>query len=92
MKSLAAKVSLTLTACILLAGTWLLTTSRLEYCERPTALQPQSASPTLSDAPTPTLAPPRKVVFVRVESDKPDLEVGWADGWPYPRRQQTRGF
>ena len=27
----------------------------------------------------PTLAPPQKVVFVRVEADKPDLEVGWAE-------------
>ena len=29
--------------------------------------------------PTPTLAPPPKTVVVKVEVDKPDLQVGWVE-------------
>ena len=78
MKSLAAHISLILTGGILLAGMWLLATSRLEYCGRPTVPQPRIDAVAAADAPAPTLAPPLKVVFVRVEADKSDLEVAWA--------------
>jgi hypothetical protein len=49
-------------------------------------LQPRSDAATVADAPAPTLAPPLKVVFVRVEADKSDLEVGWAENWQLPHR------
>jgi len=86
MRSLTAHISLLLTGSVLLAGMWLLSTSRLEYCGRPMVLQPRSDAATVADAPAPTLAPPLKVVFVRVEADKSDLEVGWAENWQLPHR------
>lgn len=88
MKSLPAPVAVVVTASILLAGLWLLATSRLEYCG-PSPV-PTSHVDTASSlpSPTPTLAPPRKVVIVRVETDKPDLQVGWAENW-LPYRQLT---
>ena len=79
MKSIAARLPLILTGAVLLATAILLATSRLEYCGQPEALRPQTDSVTAVEARWPTLAPPQKVVFVRVEADKPDLEIGWAE-------------
>jgi hypothetical protein len=78
MKSLAARVPLLLTAMILFSAAVLLATSRLEYCGQPEALQPRAEVAVAAKTQWPTLAPPQKTVFVRVEVDKPDLEVGWA--------------
>jgi hypothetical protein len=79
MKTTTSHVSLILSGTALLAGMLLLTTFRLEYCGQPEALRPRGNAATAANAPTPTLAPPVKVVFVRVEADKSDLEVGWLD-------------
>ena len=78
MKSIAAHLPLILTGVVLLATAILLASSRLEYCDQPEALRPQTDCVSAVETRCPTLAPPQKVVYVRVEADKPDLEIGWA--------------
>ncbi len=78
MKSIATRVPLILTAIVLLSAAVLLATSRLEYCGQPEALRPRSEVVVAAKTQWPTLAPPQKMVFIRVETDKPDLQVGWA--------------
>ncbi len=77
MKPIASRLSLIVTGGVLLAGMLLLTASRLEYCGGPEVQQPPSAALAAPDAPAPTLAPPMKVVVVRIQADKSDLEVSW---------------
>jgi hypothetical protein len=79
MKSIAACLPLMLAGAILLVVTILLGTSRLEYCGQPESLRPPRDTRTAVETRCPTLAPPQKVVFVRVEADKSDLQIGWAD-------------
>jgi hypothetical protein len=79
MKSIAARLPLLLTVALLLATTMLLVSSRLEYCDQPEALRSPTESVSRVESQCPTLAPPQKVVFVRVEADKPDLEIAWAE-------------
>ena len=68
-----------LTGAILLAMTAVLATSRPEDCGPLDIPRPHVESAASASAPTPTLAPPQNLVFVRVESDKPDIQVGWAE-------------
>jgi hypothetical protein len=70
------RISFLLTSVVLTAAMIFLTTSRPEYCGQPTSLMPQPQAAVA--APSPTLAPPQKVVVVCVEADKPDIEIGWA--------------
>ena len=56
-----------------------LATSQPEYCGPLDGPRPHVAAAASADARTPTPAPPQNLVFVRVESDKPDIQVGWAD-------------
>ena len=79
MKPIASRIPLILTGMILLSTAALLTSSRLEYCGQPEALQPRVEAVIAAKTPRPTLAPPKNVVFIQVETDKPDLEVGWAN-------------
>jgi hypothetical protein len=79
MRPIAACFPVVLTGAILLATTILLGTTRLEYCGQPEALRPQTGAAAATKSCCPTLAPRQKVVYLRVESDKPDLEVAWAD-------------
>ena len=79
MKLIASRSPLILAGTLLLAAMCLLTTSRLEYCGQAETLRPRIDALTAMKAPVPTLAPPQEVVFIRVETDKPDLEVGWAE-------------
>jgi hypothetical protein len=79
MKSITSRVPLILTGTVLLAAMILLATSRLEYCGQSEALQPQINAVVAAESHWPTLAPPQQVVFVRVETDKSDLEIGWAE-------------
>ena len=79
MKSIVSRIPLILTGIILLAATTLLSTRRLEYCGQPEALRPRINAAAVAETRGPTLAPPQKVVFVEVEADKPNLEIGWAD-------------
>ncbi len=63
----------------LTAALALATLHRSEDCAPPDVSRSHQATATVADGPTPTLAPPQKVVFVRVEADKSDIEVGWAE-------------
>ena len=78
MKSIASRVPVILTGAVLLSAAALLTTSRLEYCGQSEALQPRVEAVVAAKTQWPTLRTPQKMVFIRVEADKPDLEVGWA--------------
>jgi hypothetical protein len=69
-------ISFLLTGAIVSAAMTFLATSRVEYCGQPETLRPQTQA--AAKGPSPTLAPPQKVVVVYVEADKPDIEVGWA--------------
>ena len=79
MKSIACCVPLVLTGVVLALSMIVLAGSRLEYCGQPEALRPRIDAAATPATHAPTLAPPLKVVFVRVETDKPDVEVGWAE-------------
>jgi hypothetical protein len=81
MKSVTAYLSLIVAGAVLLAGTIMLATCRLEYCGQPEVLRPHRNSVTSAATLAPTLAPPQKVVFVQVEADKSDLDlqVTWAE-------------
>jgi hypothetical protein len=79
MKSIASRLSPILTGIVLVLTMIAITGSRLEYCGQPEALRPRIDAVASSATHAPTLAPPQKVVFVRVEVDKADLEVGWAE-------------
>ena len=78
MKLIAAHLPLILTSALLLATAILLASSRLEYCDQPEALRPRTEYVAAVESRCPTLAPPQKVVYVRIEADKPNLQVGWA--------------
>ena len=81
MKSLAASIPLMLTGAVLSAMAILLGAIRLEYCGQPEALRPRNNAPNSTETDSPTLAPPGKVVFLQIEADKPDLEIGWMENW-----------
>jgi len=52
---------------------------RLDHRD-PSARRPaEEAGPVMADARGPTLAPPRRAVVVRVETDRPELEIGWLE-------------
>jgi hypothetical protein len=78
MERTTSRISLILAGAILMAAALMLTTIRQsEDCSPPNILKPHADA--AANAPAPTLAPPQKVVFVRVEADKSDIEVGWAE-------------
>jgi hypothetical protein len=77
MKSLATAISFVLTGVTLLVMAFLLSTNQLEYCGQSEALRSQNHIAGTTEAASPTPAPPQKVVFIQIETDKPDLEVGW---------------
>jgi len=79
MTLITSRLPVFVTGSVLLAVMVLLATSRLEYCGQPEVLRPQIGAAIEAEGSSPTLAPPLKVVFVRVEADKADLEVGWAE-------------
>jgi hypothetical protein len=79
MKSTASFIPLVLAGAILTVAMVVLCAGRLEYCGQPEAMRPRSVAGAATDSQGPTLAPPQKVVFVQVEADKPDLEIGWLE-------------
>ena len=79
MKFIASRTCLVLTAIVLLAAMGLLVNARLQYCGQSEPLRPQTDFVAAAETCRPTLAPPQKVVFVRVEADKPGLEISWAE-------------
>ena len=85
MKSLTSRFCIVVSASILATALWLLATSRLEYCGPAATSSPVGVAAASPDN-APTLAPPREVVIVRVETDKADVQVGWADNWQLYRQ------
>jgi hypothetical protein len=79
MNSITSRFPLLVTAALLLACLIGLATARLEYCGQPEALRPRNEALAAMATRSPTLAPPHELVFVHVEADKPDLEIGWAE-------------
>jgi len=79
LKQITSRISLILTAVALLTAGTMRSSVRPEECPPPEFGQPRAESVTALNGPMPTLAPPQKMVFVQVESDKLDIEVGWAD-------------
>jgi hypothetical protein len=79
MKPLASQFALILAGTILFAAMVVQATSRPEDCGPLDIAKPHVNAAASTDGPTPTPAPPQHLVFVRVESDKPDIQVGSAD-------------
>ncbi len=79
MKSNASCIPLILAVAILAVALTVLRAGHLEYCGQPEALRPRGHAGVVDGADGPTLAPPQKVVFVQVETDEADLEVGWRE-------------
>jgi hypothetical protein len=79
MKSITSRLALILTGAILAVAMVVLATSRPEYCGPVDVLKPHVEAKTSAPAGTPTLAPRQNLVVVQVESDRPDIQVGWAE-------------
>jgi hypothetical protein len=76
MKHITGRLSFLFTGIILAVTMAFLAVGRPEYCGQNQASRASFMAET--DKAAPTLAPPQKVVDVRVEVDKPDIEIGWA--------------
>ena len=76
MKPMTGRLSFLFTGIILAVAMAFLAVGRPEYCGQNLASRASLMAET--DKAAPTLAPPQKVVVVRVESDKQDIEIGWA--------------
>jgi hypothetical protein len=79
MKPIASRLALILAGTILFAAMVVLATSRPEDCSPLDIPKPHVGAAASANAPTPTLAPRQNLMFVRVESDRPDIQVGWAE-------------
>jgi hypothetical protein len=79
MKKILSGAMLVLTCSTLIGLFVALNSARFEVCE-PVAL-PEALSSVASaiNAPSPTLAPPREVVTLQIQTDHPEIEVGWAE-------------
>jgi hypothetical protein len=79
MQKIAPRGLLILTCAILIAVFVALASHRFEICDE-TPLPPSPAqTAAMANSPAPTLAPPREVVTLQIQADKPGLEVSWAD-------------
>ncbi len=79
MKSMASRLLLLLAGAIVLIFLAVLTASHPLDCSQPDVWPPRLTTGRSSlSAAAPTPAPPQNQIFVRVESDRPDIEVGWA--------------
>jgi hypothetical protein len=79
MQRIAPRGLLLLTCGILIGVSAARASPRFEICDE-TPLPPLSARvAAMADSPSPTPAPPREVVTVQIQADKPGLEVSWAD-------------
>ena len=79
MKPIASRFALVLAGMILIAMTVTLATSQPEDCGLLDSPRPHVSAAAVAAAPTPTPAPPQNLVFVHVESDKPDIQVSWSN-------------
>jgi hypothetical protein len=79
MRSTTSRFSLVLAGAVLFTTIVALAGSRLEYCGPIEISQPHHETRNSVSTSTPTLAPRQNLVVVQVESDRPDIQVGWAD-------------
>jgi hypothetical protein len=79
MTSIPSRVALVLGGILVPALLTALSASRPEYCSLVDTSRPHAAAATSAVGPTPTLAPQQSLVVVQVESDRPDIKIGWAD-------------
>ena len=79
MKTIASRFAMILAGTILFAAMVVLATNRPEDCGPLDMPKPHVNAAASADGRTPTPAPPQHLVSVRVESDRPDIQVSWAD-------------
>ncbi len=79
MKPITSRFALALAGMILIAMTVALAASRPDDCGLLDGARRHVTTAAAANAPSPTPAPPQNLVFVRVESDKPDIQIGWAE-------------
>jgi hypothetical protein len=79
MRSITSQLALVLAGTILLGLLAVLATSRPEYCGPVDAPRSHAQAAKSISSQAPTLAPQQNVVVVQVESDRPDIEIGWAE-------------
>jgi hypothetical protein len=58
---------------------FLFAVGRLEYCGQSDTTLPQTESVAMSKNFSPTLAPPQKVINVRIETDQDNVEINWSE-------------
>jgi hypothetical protein len=80
MISVAHRISLVVAAAVLLTGMTALIVGQPDTCDPSCFLTAPSHAHVDAGGPTPTLAPPQKLVVVKIEVDKPDLQIGWVEG------------
>ena len=85
MKSITSRLALILTGATLALTMAVLATSRPEYCGPIDMPKPHVEARTPVSYGTPTLAPRQNQVVVQVESDRPDIQVGWAENEKSPK-------
>jgi hypothetical protein len=79
MKLISSRIPLLVAAAVVLTAMIALMAGHFKSCD-PSCLPVAPAQTSASaSGPTPTLAPPQKMVVVKVEVDKPDLQVGWVE-------------
>jgi hypothetical protein len=79
MRPVTSRFAMIFAVAILVVFAMMLSAGRLEYCGPSSGAAPHGASGCSARGPAPTLAPTQNLVFVRVESDKPDIEIRWAE-------------
>jgi hypothetical protein len=79
MTSIPSRVALVLAGVLVPALLMALSVSRPEYCSVVDIHGSHATVATPAAGPTPTLAPRQSLVVVQVESDRPDIKIGWAD-------------
>jgi hypothetical protein len=79
MTSIPSRVALVLAGMLVSALLTALSVSRPEYCSAVDVCRSHATAATPAAGPTPTLAPRQNLVVVQVESDRPDIKIGWAD-------------
>jgi hypothetical protein len=79
MKLIASRIPLFAASAILLAAMIALVAIEPDLCDSACSSVAPAQTSAGASGPTPTLAPPQKMVVVQVEVDKPDLQVGWVE-------------
>jgi hypothetical protein len=80
MMSIVYRIPLVVATAVLLSAMTALMFCQPNTCDPSCVLTSPSHAAVNAAGPTPTLAPPQKMVVVRVEVDKPDLQIGWVEG------------